>query len=308
MAFDRIVKRNFGVAVLFAAGLSAFLSARGVARIAEAAVAVDAKQLAAAPLQANAAPIEEPLGRSTSARPILARNPFDSETGPLHDITTSESNTRGSLADSASAPPCDDVKVLVIAQSSDPDWSFAALSSGDAEAKSQLRRRGGDFAGKRVELVSWDRVWLSSHGAVCHADLFSGRSSEMKKATPKADSATFDPTIAKGIHKTSATQFEIDRSVVDKMLENQTELMKVRVVPEQVGGALVGIRLFGIKQGSLLAAIGLEDGDRIETLNGLALNSPEQALEAYARLRVAEHLKVQINRKGAETQIDYDIH
>jgi general secretion pathway protein C len=298
MAFAGFAKRNFVIVIGSAIVLSAFLSARGVAHIAEAAVAVDAKMIAAAPTQA--APIE-PAKNEKSADAILARNPFDSLTGSLHDATESVA-----LQDAARTPKCDGVKILIIAQAADPDWSFAALSSGEADAKSQLRRRGGDFGGKKVELIDWDRVWFLDHGSFCQVELFPTHQPDTQPAKKEAPK-NLDPAIARGIHRTSATQFEIDRGVLDKILENQAELMKVRVVPEQDKGAPIGIRLFGIKEDSLFGAIGLENGDRIESLNGLELNSPAQALEAYARLRVAEHLRVQINRKGAEMQIDYDI-
>lgn len=35
--------------------------------------------------------------------------------------------------------------------------------------------------------------------------------------------------------------------------------------------------------------------------------SPEKALEAYARLRTADHLTVQLNRKGKPTNLDFNI-
>jgi general secretion pathway protein C len=35
--------------------------------------------------------------------------------------------------------------------------------------------------------------------------------------------------------------------------------------------------------------------------------SPEKALEAYMRLRTADGLKVQLNRRGQATTIDYKI-
>jgi general secretion pathway protein C len=37
------------------------------------------------------------------------------------------------------------------------------------------------------------------------------------------------------------------------------------------------------------------------------MTSPEKALEAYARLRTADHLTVQVNRKGQNTNLDYNI-
>jgi general secretion pathway protein C len=307
MAFDRIAQKNFGVVILLGTALAAFLSALGIVRIAQAAVLSNADLLAAAPVLAkptvNAGANAQ--GRGVSADPILARNPFDSVTGPLQsDAIGARINADGS--DLASAPLCDDVKVLIIAQASDPDWSFVAMSTGALDAKSQLRRRGDEFSGKRVEFVSWDRVWLSKSGAICQAELF--KSSQIAKPdTNKRPQPIGDSAIAKGIHRVSANEFQIDRSVVDKILETQAELMKVRVVPEQEKGKLVGVRLYGVKPGSLLEAVGFEDGDRLESVNGLDISSPESALTAYAQLRVADRLIVKITRQGNATEIDYDI-
>jgi general secretion pathway protein C len=37
------------------------------------------------------------------------------------------------------------------------------------------------------------------------------------------------------------------------------------------------------------------------------MTSPEKALEAYARLRTADHMTVAINRKGTNQNLDYNI-
>ena len=107
--------------------------------------------------------------------------------------------------------------------------------------------------------------------------------------------------IKKGIQRVSATEFNIDRGVVDKILENQAELMRqARIVPEQENGKVVGIRLFGVRPDTLLGTLGMENGDRLQTINGFDMASPEKALEAYARLRTADHLTVSVNREGSQ--------
>jgi general secretion pathway protein C len=96
--------------------------------------------------------------------------------------------------------------------------------------------------------------------------------------------------------------------VVDKILENQAELMRqARIVPEQENGKVVGIRLFGVRPDTLLGTLGMENGDRLEKINGFDMTSPESALEAYARLRTADHLTVSLNRRGQPTNVDYNI-
>ena len=124
----------------------------------------------------------------------------------------------------------------------------------------------------------------------------------------KGGAGALDPALAKGIQKLSATEYNIDRGVVDKILENQADLMRqARIVPEQENGKVVGIRMFGVRPETLLGHLGMENGDRLQTINGFDMASPEKALEAYARLRTADKLTVSINRRGQNMNLDYNI-
>lgn len=327
MALDQILKRNFWAVILFLIALCAFFNAQAVTQIAGSALAVDDTQLSAAPPPGRfPAGIGSASLHATSAEAILARNPFDSVTGPLNKVAD-EGTASGApvdMSDPMNAPPCDGVKVLIIAASADPDWSFAAMTtSATAETKegstnnsSVLRRRGGEIGGKTIQFVGWDRVWLSGGGGLCQARMFSPALAQAPAAAaappapmPSGGAAPgVDPSISKGIQKVSATEFNVDRGVVDKILENQAELMRqARIVPEQENGKIVGIRLFGVRPDTLLGVLGMENGDRLQTINGFDMTSPEKALEAYARLRTADHLTVQVNRRGSNMNLDYNI-
>jgi general secretion pathway protein C len=114
--------------------------------------------------------------------------------------------------------------------------------------------------------------------------------------------------ISDKIQKVSETEFNVDRSVIDNVLENQAQLMRsARIVPEQKDGKTVGIRLFGIRQDTLLGTLGMQNGDRLEKINGFDMASPEKALEAYARLRTATSLTVNLTRRGKPLTIEYQI-
>jgi len=84
-------------------------------------------------------------------------------------------------------------------------------------------------------------------------------------------------------------------------------LQSVRVVPEQMNGKVVGLRLFGIRPASLLGTLGLKNGDRLESINGFDVTNPEKALEAYARLRTAPHLQLRLVRSGRPLEVDLNI-
>jgi general secretion pathway protein C len=322
MKLDQILKRHFWVVILALVSIAAFCHAQAITQLVGARLLPDEAQLAAIPTGSH----HLPTGaggpqRDLSAVAILARNPFDSITGPLNESPLGDLGLAGGAAavdmsDPMNAPPCEGVKVIVIAASTDPDWSFAAFTptAPGAEQKSVLRRRGGDVAGKTVKFIGWDRVWLLNGASLCQLDMFKPPpppSAAPAVAAPDKGNAGGDALareIAKGIQKVGPTEFNIDRSVVDKILENQAELMKTaRIVPEKEGDKMTGIRLFGVKPESLLGVLGMENGDRLQTINGFDMTSPEKALEAYARLRTADHLTVQVNRKGANTNLDYNI-
>jgi general secretion pathway protein C len=319
MAVDQILKKNFWAVLLVLVGIVAFLNAEGITQLVGASLAPDEKQLASAsPIARSSAPVPSSAPfHTSSAEPIITRNPFDSVTGPLNPQTFELPNATISdqgpdLSDPMNAPACEGVKVLVIAASSDPEWSFAAFQNG-ADPKSVLRRRGGEVGTKTVKFVGWDRVWLTNGSQLCQASMFAPPATAAAAPPPATAPVTggpgaLDPAIAKGIQKVSATEFNVDRGVVDKILENQADLMRqARIVPEQENGKMVGIRLFGVKPDTLLGVLGMENGDRLQTINGFDMTSPEKALEAYARLRTADHLTVEVNRKGQNTNLDYNI-
>ena len=53
--------------------------------------------------------------------------------------------------------------------------------------------------------------------------------------------------------------------------------------------------------------LALKNGDRLETINGFPLGSPETALQAYARLSTAQHLDVRLTRAGRPLDIAVSI-
>lgn len=110
-----------------------------------------------------------------------------------------------------------------------------------------------------------------------------------------------------GILRNNASSFDVERWVIDRALEQQSELMHcARIVPEQADGRVVGIRFFP-RAGSLATDLGFESGDVIVTVNGWDLTSPERALEAYARLRSATLLVAGLRRRDVPMEIEYRI-
>jgi general secretion pathway protein C len=321
------------VVVLALLALSAYFEASGATELVGAAFIAPAPSGSAL---GGARPSRLPPGfgkhEPRSADAIIERNPFDSVTGPLNakPIETpalapkpDELETKDPLH----VPVCDGVNAFIITESTDPLWSVAALQ-GNGEPRPRMRRVGDDVSGKKVEYIGYNpvenspSVWLSSGATLCQSLLFraaqtlAAPSSTASAAPAPAEAPpaagrgapAVPPEIASKIQKISDTEFHVDHAVIDNILEHQAELMKsARIVPEQKDGKVLGIRLFGIRPDTLLGTLGIQNGDRLESINGFNMGSPEKALEAYARLRTASSLNVKVSRKGAPVSIDYKI-
>jgi general secretion pathway protein C len=220
---------------------------------------------------------------AVSARAILDRNPFDSQTRrPLDRLPDSP----GSASAEPSAPACRSLGATLIASFPVTRvWSLAALSTKPGE-KPTVVRVGETIDGKTVRMIEWNRVVLASDGASCQVQMFQSQTQ---------------------VASADAPAMRLNRETIDKVLANPFEYLKgVRIVPDQQNGNVIGIRLFGITPGSLLQAIGFENGDRLENVNGFEVGTPEQMMTAYARLRLSDHLTARINRAGRTVNLDVD--
>jgi general secretion pathway protein C len=329
VALDPLLRKYFALVVLAFIALAAYFQASGVTELVGAGLLAPATSGSAGPAAVPAPyALPTPQREPRSAEPIIERNPFDSITGSLRpkpeDLAPPQSID---LTDPLAAPACEGVSALIVTESKDPLWSVAAMM-GSGETHPRMRRAGDEVAGKKIVFIGFNprdvtpAVWLSGGGQLCQAQLFRPASvvaAAPVAAAPPAPEATPPPTTGRGptplppelaakIQKINDNEFHIDRSVVDKILEDQTELMRsARIVPEQKDGKVVGVRLFGIRPDTLLGKLGLQNGDRLETINGYNMASPEKALEAYARLRTANGLSVKVNRRGSPVGIQYNI-
>ncbi|MEZ4372430.1 MAG: type II secretion system protein GspC [Polyangiaceae bacterium] len=328
MPIDTLLKKYFTGVVLALLATAAYFQASGSSDlIGNWLFGSDPEALALLPPKnPDLAGLNKSGAKVASADPILHRNPFDSVTGPLDRQPEPEESDEPSgpvNTDPLTAPACDGVTVTIITESTDPLWSFAALR-GPSDPQAVVRRVGDQVADKTVAYIGRNpvekspSVWMESGNSLCQVLLFSSeekppaaaptRAKPTRAKGAKGGANTVPSDIADKIKKVSDNEFEVDRSVVDKVLENQAALMRsARIVPEQKDGKVVGIRMFGIRKDTLLGTLGFQNGDRLENINGFDMTSPEKALEAYARLRTAGNLKVQITRRGKPVTVDFRI-
>ena len=325
---DGWLKRNFWVVVVALGAVSTYFLAAGATQL------LGGKYLPLDPAAVTPPAVNRPGGapsaappRTLSAREILESNPFDSVTGPILDVqpipipvmTTSEPDDSRTERLFQQCPGPTKLEITVV-DPIVPERSFAVFSTGDGIANKPMVNEGQSVAGKQVAVIVREKVYFRDASTYCYVGMFMpppppappqpvaqpggpppGMPQDM--GVPK-----IPPEIEKGIQKVDDTNFNIDRIVVDKIIENQAELMKTaRIVPEQVNGKTIGIKLLNIRSDTLLGKLGLQAGDILQTINGFDMTSPEKALEAYAKLRTAPEIQVGVVRGGKPTNIVFAI-
>lgn len=261
--------------------------------------------------------------RHHDSHTILARNIFDSTVGSLIALPSTGGDTNASSAPSSNEPPrCgSDFRLVSTVVSDDPSWSFAAIGAG---GKTMLYRVGGRVNESEVTRITWRYAFLRpSGGTECYVGMFtppeeaaaaprvattSTTSTTASSAMSMTGNAELDSAIETGVQKVSESEYNVDRSLVDRLLENQASLMRsARILPHEENGTVVGFKIYGVRRNSLLGKIGLQNGDIVHTINSFDMTSPDKALEAYARLRNADHLTVSVTRRGQRQNMDYNI-
>jgi general secretion pathway protein C len=321
-------KRLVTAIVLFALALCAFFFAKGATGLAAASV-FSTNTAAVFDATAKSGAAAQSLGtRMPDVKAILARNIFDSSTGPLWPppdtgatAAAEEAVDQTPLDPRELPPPCEGSSLkLIAAVYSDkrPEWSFASLTAGSGPPL--LYREGGRVDTWEVSDIYPRAVYLRpSSGKICSLLLFEdlkARAAAAKKkesvpektASPSSGDSLSDRDLTEGITAVSDTEFNVSRGLVDKLLLDQAALMRsARVVPHEVNGQVVGVKLYGVRRNSLLGKLGLQNGDLLRTINGYDMSRPDSALEAYSRLRNADNLTVSVQRRSQGLNVSYHI-
>lgn len=228
-----------------------------------------------APLERVPERFAEPVASMARAR--VAH--LEDEAGPAPNAATALSR----------APMCPDVRAVVVSEFRNPRESLATLRA-EGERSARLCRIGDGFGRGRVLFIGTHpreqepRVWLERQGGLCQASMSPPARLNVSGARPS-------PSL-----KTPGADL-------------RALMGPVRTVPIVREGAIEGFRVFGVRGGSLLTLLGIENGDVIESINGRDLSTPQHALEAYAQYaqRTSDRLTIGLRRRGTPLKLEYRI-
>lgn len=104
------------------------------------------------------------------------------------------------------------------------------------------------------------------------------------------------------------TTCTIDRTLLAKILDDPRVIAKQgRLVPSIRDGKSRGLKLYGVRRGSLPALLGLRNGDLLVAVNDHALDSPSAAMSVFSTLSDSDPLLLEIDRRGQSLTMEYSV-
>lgn len=274
-------------------------------------------------------------GRAAGARQlgeqVLARNIFDSSTGPLGWDPPAETPAVATLP--AAPPPADpalparcgpDLRLVAsVVNAARPERSFAAVRKGD---KTQLLGLGGGIDALTLYALRPTRAYLQApSGSLCFLPVFlpAGERPRPEPRVPatgaarapaedkKGKKTSKPPLFAKeelerGVTPLGKTGYSVSREMVLRALKDPAGAAAgAQLKPVERDGRTVGMEIRTLRKGSPLEYMGIKPGDVVRGLNGVDLMTPEGLLGAMAAVRSADTVSVQIVRDGAPRNLQY---
>jgi general secretion pathway protein C len=309
------VKRYFWVVVALTVALSAVFGAKLVNHIAEGKLLADAKRSpkVTPPAPSPSAPI---ASRTKDGKPLIDRNMFCSSClPPVPVVNTPTGPIDPNVVQMTSLP-----LLLVATHVTDQKFAKEAFAT---ILNTATQKQGAYWM--EQEIPGAGKVVAIHYKYVDFLNTASGRKERIsitgeapmpstvpavvaENPTPTGDGDDLTAAIESGIKKIDETTFEIDRSLVEKVLANPMAVAKgARVMPSSKNGEPNGFKLYAVRPSSVYAKLGFANGDTLHAINGMELNSMDKAMEVYSKVRDAQSLQVNVTRRGKPVTLSYTI-
>lgn len=259
---------------------------------------------------------------------ILRRNIFDSALGDLTQVPVEEgAQVDGDIVlDGAQALSACTGKMRLMGTAVIPDdfERSVAIIVGES-GKNALHQGSAEVDGSRIRAIYSDSIILqTAAGGLCELTMFevgapvrprvaakpAPKPKKKKRKAPNADrnAGLTAEEMDEGITLISPALVHIDREFLSKILDNSGKLIGIAATtPQMEGGKPVGMLVRGIRRGTLLEKLGINNNDVIESINGKPLVGTGAALEAYTSLRTADKFTLAVKRGGRSMHITYNV-
>lgn len=170
--------------------------------------------------------------------------------------------------------------------------------------REQIFLKEGDLLAKGVFLkrVAYGKVFLSIDGRLLPMEI--DYEPEEEKTRPRKKKTR--PQLLK--KPSSGLKKVLDKREVDLAMKDLNKVMtQARVVPYLVKNKAAGFRVSSIKPGSIYTKVGIKNGDIIQGVNDVTLDSPEKLYLLFQQLRNESRINLSILRRGQRITLPVEI-
>jgi general secretion pathway protein C len=205
------------------------------------------------------------------------------------------------------------LRLLGTAASTPAELSWAAVED-EEERRTVIVRVRDPIHKATVQRIERRRIVLSEKGVLRElvlddesaapppAPLGRGRAGLARRNT-RARPRPPTPTAARErVEKLAEDRFQMEREDVDDMMRNPANLFsQARILPKYEEGEMVGLQINAIKPGSFFEEVGIQSGDVVTKLNGVAIDSPQESARILAEFSQADKFTIDVNRGDGTT-------
>ncbi len=187
---------------------------------------------------------------------------------------------------------------------------------GNASQGQVLLQQGELFRGFLVAMITVDGVYFDPQDGnppVIKSLLFGGEKAGAQSFSSLPKNAASPPKAISPARKdirpaAPGSSGQVSRNLVNSLLMNPfDELKKVRLQPKHVDGKPQGLEVAYIEQDSILATLGVQQGDVVQGLNGIRINHMGDVANAINSLMGGKRFDVTVIRGGKQELLSYQV-
>lgn len=189
--------------------------------------------------------------------------------------------------------------------------AFAVIEE-TATRKQRLFSIGDEVESAIVEMILREKVILGVNGKkevlTMEKPARAGRAAPTRGVSRQPQPSPQPSPVPSAPPDENGKEMVIQRSRIEDAIQNVNQLMQyVRIRPHFTNGEPDGLRLTGVRPGTIFTEIGFRNGDIITGVNGKRIESVDDALQFYTSLKNATNVDLQLRRRGEDKSIRYRV-
>ncbi|MBN1932895.1 MAG: PDZ domain-containing protein [Desulfobacterales bacterium] len=180
---------------------------------------------------------------------------------------------------------------------------YAVIEDGQSRQQN-LYKTGDSIQNATIKMILRTKVILSVNGKdeILQMEDFSNHKKAGRLSKRRLPSAP-------GTHSTQSNQrISLERNQIEDAFKDINNIMKdIKIRPYLTEGKPDGLILSSINPRSIFRKMGLRNGDILTGVDGEKIESVDNALEFYEKLKLSSKIALQIKRRGQLKTIEYNI-